>query len=268
MLTRSCLVLVAFLFAISFVVAQQSYAILSQVLNIPADSTVVYLHNGCQVPFAISRVLDRAVIDTSGGGVSLRIIDSIRTTDSSVASQLSGKIQHASLHKDENGYLVDLSTKVLPPYEENPMSADNLFHPRTCSYIYYPSTSHRIGVQLDGTVCSVTHLILQVDGTAGLAANHAPFSDLNYSVGAGYEWTSGLLAFKAVLGYGMFVEERTQKGDMQESSVIFFSPNVQMRPEKDTWYYLTCGGTILLSRSVPHVPGDQVSVYFGIGLQL
>jgi hypothetical protein len=214
----------------------------------------------------VGKIIDRALLDSTGSGVSFRVIDSLWTTDSGIVVRLMESVNNISMRQENNGYFLKFMSIAIKPYKEKTFTFDNLFKLRTHSYIYFPSTSHRFGIQLDGSLFSMDRFVIRIEATLGLESDRAPFSDINYNIGFGYKKAINWMCFKTVIGYGIYAKDF--HGQSQSSSVVFLGPTIQMRLNKDINYLITIGTNIFLYQSIPNNPRDKATCYLGIGFQL
>ncbi len=239
--------------------------LLSQYVYPQTDSTILFIKDGSAIHIVVSKIYDRALLDSQNHGVSYKVIDSLWTADSSLANRFDKLHCGIKFRKDNQGLLLDFTEMRLPDIRPD---TSTILQLRTHSYIYYPSTSHRIGVQLDYILFSLNRLIFRTEGTLGLQSNQSPFSDINFNVGLGYNLDSDWLKFKAVIGYGIYARTKGIKGENRTGSTIFISPTLQVPLIKEYHCHILFGLNLSIYRSLLGVPEDPASFYTGFGFQL
>ena len=237
----------------------------AQKFSLSIDSTILYIKNGLPIHFDVSEIYDKAIVDINNNGVSYSVIDSIWTSDSSVARRINEVLPEMVTTELNHGYLLNLTSIKLPEYKPNIITFARL---KTHSYLYSPSTSHRIGIQLDDELYSLQWFFVRFEGAFGFRSNLAPFSYINFNAGLGYEIDGEWLIFKTVIGYGMYAQENDYKANNGTSSIIFVSPSIQVKMAKELNILFLVGANSCLYRSIENIPEERTMYYVGFGFLL
>jgi hypothetical protein len=229
------------------------------------NSDHIYLKNGRSISFTIVIVQPWGVINEKRETASYKVMDSLFTTDSSMAYKINQVCKGLEIRQTTDGFLLSfinyISPKRLP-------KAQKSFVPHSISLLYRYDIFSRYDFQYYARLFGSKYLIHRFQSSIGFHQDEPLFSSLNFAFGVGYEYNVGNIRFSFVTSFGLFGGVPKKGGQPEMSSVIFVSPVISYRVVQLYKIFLTAGLDAFLYHDRADLPEKPMIFFLDIGINL
>lgn len=246
------------------------------------DSCTVYLKNGQNIVVKFREVHSFCFVSDKGEGINYSVIDSLITSDSTVAQTILQSCPGIGLNLGEERYVLRFLNCVPSRTKKESLIP---FKPSNIAIYFRSDPISRVGFLYNAEIFNMKNFIHRFQGSCGFRDKDAWFSAVNFAFGLGFQAKMNALTYSFTINYGIFREFPPLKNssasyfDPQVSTnkpnapivsgaVFFFSPVVNYNIFDGQPYFITSGLDIYLNRENANLPQEVVNIYVGFGTEL
>ena len=189
--------------------------LLTNVLFGQAEKVRIFLKNGSSKDFSVKKVKSWGLLNNGGLGVSFAVIDSITTSNVSLADSIIFQFEGTGLTNVDNEYIIDLSNskrKIINKAEKPKLV------PKSISVYYSTNHVEQIGYKLEYYTGLLDRLCYKMEGSFGFHSSKLlPF---NQNFGFGFCYNIKLNDNDSEIGVGLSI---TNFNDYAKNSSDFKS---------------------------------------------
>jgi hypothetical protein len=225
----------------------------------------IYLKKGDPISFRTFTIQPWGITNEKGESVLYTVIDSLFTSDSSMAYTIGQMNDSIEKRQTPDGYFLNFTDYVAP--KRLPESPEPVL-PHSISMLYHFEIFSRYALQYDGIFFGSQNIIYRFQSSIGFRSDVPLFASLNFAFGLGYESTLENIRFSFVANYGLFGGDPQKDRLPRRSSVFFVSPAICYRIEQSYKFFFTGGLDVFLYRAQSDFPAKSIIIYLGVGIDL
>lgn len=246
------------------------------------DSCTVYLKNGQNIVVKFREVQSFCFVSDKGEGINYTVIDSLITSDSTVAQAILQSCPGIGLNLGEGRYVLKFLNCIPSRTKKESLIP---FKPSNIAIYFRSDPISRVGFLYNAEIFNMKNFIHRFQGSCGFRDEDSWFSSVNFAFGLGFQAKKDAMTYSFTLNYGIFREFPPSKNSTSSyfnpqvstnkpnapivsGAVFFFSPVISFNIFEGQPYFITSGLDIYLNRENTNLPQEVVNIYVGLGTEL
>lgn len=247
------------------------------------DTCTIYLKNGQNLDMKFHEVQSFCFVNEKGEGVNYHVIDSLKTSDSTIAKTIFQSSPGITLNSSNDGYVLNFLNYIPSRVKQESIIP---FKPSSIALSFRIDPSSQIGFIYDAELFNIKHFIHRFQSAIGFRNKESIFSSIVFAFGLGYQLYKDDIRFSFAANYGLYRESPELKKQSTSGylgsyspankanapaisgTVFFISQTMSYKFSNSSPYFLTTGFDFYLNRERKELPKNPIILYLGIGTDL